>query len=104
MKCRARNWAVTAVVEGERLVGIISDGDLRRLLEKRGKDVMDLTAGEAMTRNPKTIGGERVCGHGAGADGREEDHFADGGGRRRKAGRDCASARSVERRNWSRIE
>ena len=38
-------------------MGIISDGDLRRLLEKRGKDVMDLTAGEAMTRDPKTISG-----------------------------------------------
>jgi arabinose-5-phosphate isomerase len=51
-----KKLGVTAVVEGERLVGIISDGDLRRLLEKRGKDVMDLTAGEAMTRHPKTIG------------------------------------------------
>jgi arabinose-5-phosphate isomerase len=51
-----KKLGVTAVVEGERLVGIVSDGDLRRLLEKRGKDVMDLTAGEAMTRGPKTIG------------------------------------------------
>jgi arabinose-5-phosphate isomerase len=51
-----KKLGVTAVVEGERLVGIVSDGDLRRLLEKRGKDVMDLTAGEAMTRDPKTIG------------------------------------------------
>jgi arabinose-5-phosphate isomerase len=50
-----KKLGVTAVVEGERLVGVISDGDLRRLLEKRGKDVMDLTAGEAMTRDPKTI-------------------------------------------------
>jgi arabinose-5-phosphate isomerase len=50
-----KKLGVTAVVEGERLVGIISDGDLRRLLEKRGKDVMDLTAGEAMTSSPKTI-------------------------------------------------
>ena len=50
-----KKLGVTAVVERERLVGIISDGDLRRLLEKRGKDVMDLTAGEAMTRDPKTI-------------------------------------------------
>jgi len=50
-----KKLGVTAVVEGDRLVGIISDGDLRRLLEKRGKDVMDLTAGEAMTRSPKTI-------------------------------------------------
>lgn len=50
-----KKLGVTAVVEADRLVGIISDGDLRRLLEKRGKDVMDLTAGEAMTRSPKTI-------------------------------------------------
>src|ERR1700693_1961708 len=50
-----KKLGVTAVVEGGRLVGIISDGDLRRLLEKRGKDVMDLMAGEAMTRTPKTI-------------------------------------------------
>jgi len=51
-----KKLGVTAVVEGEKLVGIISDGDLRRLLEKRGKDVLDLTAGEAMTKNPRTIG------------------------------------------------
>jgi arabinose-5-phosphate isomerase len=50
-----KKLGVTAVVLGEKLVGIVSDGDLRRLLEKRGKDVMDLTAGEAMTPNPKTI-------------------------------------------------
>jgi arabinose-5-phosphate isomerase len=50
-----KKLGVTAVVEGERLVGIVSDGDLRRLLEKRGKDVLDLTAGEAMTRSPRTI-------------------------------------------------
>jgi arabinose-5-phosphate isomerase len=50
-----KKLGVTAVVEGERLVGVISDGDLRRLLEKRGKDVLDLTAGECMTKNPRTI-------------------------------------------------
>ncbi len=50
-----KKLGVTAVVEGDRLVGVISDGDLRRLLEKRGKDAMDLTAGEAMTQKPKTI-------------------------------------------------
>jgi arabinose-5-phosphate isomerase len=51
-----KKLGVTAVVEGERLIGVISDGDLRRLLEKRGKDAMDLTAREAMTPNPKVIG------------------------------------------------
>jgi arabinose-5-phosphate isomerase len=52
-----KKLGVAAVVDGEKLVGIISDGDLRRLLENRGKDVMDLTAGVAMTRSPKTIRG-----------------------------------------------
>jgi len=50
-----KKLGVTAVVEKGKLIGVISDGDLRRLLEKRGKDVLDLTASEAMTRNPKTI-------------------------------------------------
>ncbi len=56
-----KKLGVTAVMDGEKLVGIISDGDLRRLLEKRGKDVMDMTAGEAMTRNPKVIGGNEMA-------------------------------------------
>jgi arabinose-5-phosphate isomerase len=50
-----KKLGVTAVVEGKKLVGIISDGDLRRLLEKRGKDVLDLAAEDAMTKNPRTI-------------------------------------------------
>jgi arabinose-5-phosphate isomerase len=50
-----KKLGVTTVVEGEKLVGIISDGDLRRLLQNRGKDALDLTAAECMTRNPKTI-------------------------------------------------
>jgi arabinose-5-phosphate isomerase len=50
-----KKLGITTVVDGEKLVGVISDGDLRRLLERRGKDVLDLTAGECMTRNPKTI-------------------------------------------------
>jgi arabinose-5-phosphate isomerase len=50
-----KKLGMTTVVEGERLLGVISDGDLRRLLERRGKDVLDLTAAECMTRAPKTI-------------------------------------------------
>ncbi|HWR37224.1 MAG TPA: KpsF/GutQ family sugar-phosphate isomerase [Clostridia bacterium] len=51
----SKGLGITTVLEDGRLLGIISDGDLRRLLERRGKDVMELTAGECMTRNPKTI-------------------------------------------------
>jgi arabinose-5-phosphate isomerase len=50
-----KKLGITTVTEGERLVGVISDGDLRRLLEARGKDVLDLTAEDCMTRSPKTI-------------------------------------------------
>ena len=50
-----KELGITTVVQGEKLVGVISDGDLRRLLEHRGKDALDLTAGECMTCEPKTI-------------------------------------------------
>jgi len=50
-----KGLGVATVTEGDKLVGMISDGDLRRLLERRGKDVLDLAAGECMTRSPKTI-------------------------------------------------
>ena len=51
-----KKLGLTAVVDGDRLLGVISDGDLRRLLQQRGKDTLDLTAQECMTRAPKTIG------------------------------------------------
>jgi arabinose-5-phosphate isomerase len=56
-----KKLGITAVVEDGKLVGIVSDGDLRRLLERRGKDALDLTAGESMTRNPKTISGHEFA-------------------------------------------
>ena len=53
-----KKLGVTTVVDGGKLVGVISDGDLRRLLEKRGKDVLDLSAAECMTKTPRTISGQ----------------------------------------------
>ncbi len=49
-----KGLGITTVVENNKLLGVISDGDLRRLLEKR-KDILNLTAGDCMTANPKTI-------------------------------------------------
>jgi len=49
-----KGLGITTVVEDNKLLGVISDGDLRRLLEKR-KDVLSMTAGECVTANPKTI-------------------------------------------------
>jgi arabinose-5-phosphate isomerase len=56
-----KKLGMTAVVEGERLLGVISDGDLRRLLEQRGKDALDLTAQDCMTRTPKTISAQEFA-------------------------------------------
>ena len=49
-----KGLGITTVVENNKLLGVISDGDLRRLLEKR-KDVLSLTAGDCLTASPKTI-------------------------------------------------
>src|SRR5713226_9612758 len=56
-----KKLGMTAVVDGDRLLGVISDGDLRRLLEQRGKDALDLTAQDCMTRTPKTIGAQEFA-------------------------------------------
>lgn len=60
-----KGLGITTVVEGEKLAGIISDGDLRRLLErstkKSSKPVLELTAGECMTRSPRTIAPEEFA-------------------------------------------
>jgi arabinose-5-phosphate isomerase len=50
-----KKLGMTTVAHNGKLMGVISDGDLRRLLERRGKDAMDLKAGECMTRTPVTV-------------------------------------------------
>ena len=51
----SKGLGVTTVVDGDCLLGVISDGDLRRLLQRHGKDIFDVTAGACMTRNPQVI-------------------------------------------------
>ena len=51
-----KGLGMTTVVEEGKLVGLISDGDLRRLLERHGKHVLELTAGSCMTRSPQVVG------------------------------------------------
>jgi arabinose-5-phosphate isomerase len=51
----SKRLGMTCVVDGDRrLVGVFTDGDLRRLIG-RTPDVLGLEAGEVMTRNPVTI-------------------------------------------------
>jgi arabinose-5-phosphate isomerase len=51
-----KGLGMTAVAEDDgRLLGIITDGDLRRVMQQRKKEALDLTAAECMTKNPVTI-------------------------------------------------
>jgi arabinose-5-phosphate isomerase len=49
-----KGLGMTCVIDGDRLVGIITDGDLRRHMAG-GTSILDRTAGSIMTRNPITI-------------------------------------------------
>jgi arabinose-5-phosphate isomerase len=52
---------LTAVVNGTgRLVGVISDGDLRRLVEKDPK-LLSRAAGDCLHTNPRTIGADELA-------------------------------------------
>ncbi|MBU3681252.1 MAG: KpsF/GutQ family sugar-phosphate isomerase [Flavobacterium sp.] len=49
-----KRLGVTAVVENDQVIGIITDGDIRRMLNERDT-FMELTARDIMTQNPKLI-------------------------------------------------
>lgn len=54
------HYGFTAVADAqENIIGIITDGDLRRALSDRS--VFERRASEIMTRNPKTIGSDRIA-------------------------------------------
>jgi arabinose-5-phosphate isomerase len=52
----SKKLGLTTVQQEGRLCGVISDGDLRRLLEREGGAALSRTAGEAMNAHPRTIG------------------------------------------------
>lgn len=49
-----KRLGVTAVIENNKIIGIITDGDIRRMLNDRD-NIAGVTAADIMTRNPKTI-------------------------------------------------
>ncbi len=56
-----KGLGMTVIADGESLAGLISDGDLRRLLERKGPDALKLSAGEAMNPSPKTIAPQELA-------------------------------------------
>ena len=53
----AKKLGMTTVVNTDgTLAGILTDGDLRRLMEKHGGTVVDMKLADCLTHNPQTIG------------------------------------------------
>jgi len=51
-----KGLGMTTVVDSDgRLAGILTDGDLRRLMQQRGAQTLELVAGDCMTKHPRTI-------------------------------------------------
>ena len=57
-----KRLGMTAVVDGDgRLLGLYTDGDLRRTLDDASVDVRNARISEVMTRTPRTIGAEALA-------------------------------------------
>ncbi|MGN6223298.1 KpsF/GutQ family sugar-phosphate isomerase [Pseudoxanthomonas sp.] len=62
MEMSRKRLGMTAVVDaGQRLVGLFTDGDLRRTLDNPGLDIRHARIAELMTRQPKTIGADQLA-------------------------------------------
>ena len=50
----SKMYGATAVIKDNEIVGVITDGDIRRVIEKR-KNIEDIIASEFMSSNPKVL-------------------------------------------------
>ncbi len=58
-----KGLGMTTVVDADgRLAGILTDGDLRRLMQQRGAATLDLVVGDCVTKNPQTIAPGELAG------------------------------------------
>ena len=62
MEISSKRLGIAIVADNEkRIIGIITDGDVRRGIEKWGKALFDMKADEVMSKNPKTIPAEELA-------------------------------------------
>jgi arabinose-5-phosphate isomerase len=58
-----KGLGMTTVVDADgRLAGILTDGDLRRLMQQRGAATIDLVVGECMNKMPQTLAPGELAG------------------------------------------
>ena len=62
MEMTRKHLGMTAVVDSDdHLLGVFTDGDLRRALDDDGVDLRGVTVAELMTRGPKTISADKLA-------------------------------------------
>lgn len=60
MEISKKRQGATAVIDNDRVVGIVTDGDIRRMLEK-DSDLNTTIAADVMSRNPKTLESDELA-------------------------------------------
>ena len=60
LEISSKRLGVTAVVEGDELKGVITDGDLRRMLSK-STDIRSIVASDIMGSDPRTVDAETMA-------------------------------------------
>lgn len=58
----SKRMGATVVIDNDEIIGIITDGDLRRMLEKE-QEIVHLKAIDICSKNPKTIDGKELAVH-----------------------------------------
>ncbi len=46
---------IAVAIEDGKIIGVVTDGDVRRAMQTKRDNFFDLTVGDIMSRNPKTI-------------------------------------------------
>jgi arabinose-5-phosphate isomerase len=62
MEISSKRLGMAIIVdETDRIAGVLTDGDVRRGIQKYAKDFFDMKAGEVMTKNPRTISADELA-------------------------------------------
>lgn len=62
MEISSKRLGLTIIGDAsKKILGIVTDGDLRRGIERWGKNFFDMTVDEVMTRNPRTVSADELA-------------------------------------------
>ncbi|MBI9032815.1 KpsF/GutQ family sugar-phosphate isomerase [bacterium] len=61
MEMTSKKLGCTLITENKRLIGIVTDGDLRRFLQEGNSDIKNFPVEKAMTKNPKYIYADKLA-------------------------------------------